>query len=82
MDIAGLIVGAFVGGIGGMTLTSMLAAGKAADLEAEMLTYKHLLDKAHAELAAQHDAEKIHSDEVKRIGKMGKRQGAITGANA
>ena len=82
MEYLYLIVGGFVGGIVGLTVTSMLVAGKTADLEAEVMRWKHIAEKNAQERTTMHDAEQLHSNEVRRIGKMGTRRGAITGANA
>ena len=77
-----MIVGGFVGTVLGLMLGGMLSGGKVADAEFMASYHKEIAEKLQKELAAMHDAEQLHSDEVKRIGKMGKRRGAITGANA
>jgi hypothetical protein len=82
MDIAGLIVGGFVGTVLGLMLGGMLSGGKVADAEYMASCHKEIADRLKDEIRAMHGAEQLHSDEVKRIGKMGKRRGAITGANA
>jgi hypothetical protein len=82
MEWTGLIVGFFAGTVFGLVVVSMLAAGKIADAESAAIFYKAQKEDAERELAAAHEAEKIHSTELKRIGKMGKRRGYISGANA
>lgn len=65
-----------------LALGGVLRQNKTWAAEAEAQMWKRIAEKHEAELRAMHEAEEIHSTELRRIGKMGKRRGAITGANA